>query len=103
MFFGSVWNLILRWIGLSTVAPFLPSEHFTQFNFGGGGPQMRQSLLNVIWFATVWELWKERNNMIFKCKEMLDFAFGGQNKVTFLLVVEDEICSFISQLPWLVA
>lgn len=64
---------------------------------------MRQSLLNVIWFATVWELWKERNNIIFKSKEMLDFAFGGQNKVTFLLVVEDEICSFISQLPWLVA
>lgn len=33
---------------------------------------------------------------------MLDFVFGGQNKATFLLLVEDEICSFIFQLPQLV-
>ena len=68
-FFGSVWNFILRWVGLSSAAPFSPPDHFTQFRLGGGGPQMRQYLLTVIWFATVWELWKERNNMIFKFKE----------------------------------
>jgi len=34
---------------------------------------------------------------------MHDDAFAGQNKVTLLFVVEDEICSFISQLPLLVA
>ena len=33
---------------------------------------------------------------------MLDFADCGQNKVTFLFVVEGEI-SGLSQLPWLVA
>ncbi|XP_024636145.1 uncharacterized protein [Medicago truncatula] len=37
---GSVWNLILRWVGLSTTAPFSPSDHFTQFILGGGGPHM---------------------------------------------------------------
>ena len=68
-FSGSIWHLIHRWIALSTTAPFSPSDHFTQFRLGGGGPHMRKSLLNVIWFATVWELWKERNNRIFKSKE----------------------------------
>lgn len=62
-------DYIHRWVGLSTTAPFSPSDHFTQFKLGGGGPHMRQSRLNVIWFATVWELWKEINNKIFKSKE----------------------------------
>jgi hypothetical protein len=29
----------------------------------------RHSILQVIWFATVWEIWKERNNRIFNAKE----------------------------------
>jgi len=52
-FFGLVWNCILRWVGLSMVVPFYASDHFNQFGLGGGGPQVRQSILNVIWFATV--------------------------------------------------
>jgi len=48
---------------------FYALDHFNQFDFGGGGPQVRQSVLNVIWFANVWEIWKERNNRIFNGKE----------------------------------
>jgi len=51
------------------VLPFGATDHFNQFDFGGGGPRMRHSLLSVIWYATVWEIWKERNNRIFKGKE----------------------------------
>jgi hypothetical protein len=68
-FFGSVWNNILHWIGLSMALPFVASDHFNQFNFGGGGPRVRHSFMCVIWFATVWEIWKERNNRIFNGKE----------------------------------
>jgi len=25
--------------------------------------------MQVLWFATVWEIWKERNNMLFNGKE----------------------------------
>jgi len=52
-FFGSVWNNILHWIGLSMALPFVASDHFNQFDFGGGGPRVRHSFMCVIWFATV--------------------------------------------------
>ena len=68
-FFGSVWNCILYWVGLSSVAPFDVSDHFTQFSYGGGGSQVRYTILNDIWFATVWKIWKERNNRIFNDKD----------------------------------
>ena len=32
-FFGSVWNCILHWVGLSMVAPFDVSDHYSQFFF----------------------------------------------------------------------
>ena len=53
------------------VAPFDGSYHFTQFILGGGGSQVHNTFLKTIWFATVWEIWKERNNGIFKDKECL--------------------------------
>jgi len=69
--FGTVWNHILCWIGFSTVVPLHVSYHFTQFCVGGGGSQVQQTILNVVWFAIVWEIWKERNNKIFNDKECL--------------------------------
>jgi hypothetical protein len=44
------------------------SDHFIQFCYSGGPGKTRQSILQVIWFATVWEIWKERNNIIFTDK-----------------------------------
>jgi hypothetical protein len=68
-FFGSVWNFIYRWIGISMVSPCYVMDHFQQFIYAGGGAKARQTLMQVLWFATVWEMWKERNNRIFKAKE----------------------------------
>jgi hypothetical protein len=63
--FGSVWNHILRWLGVSSVLPDDALSHYYQFNFIGGATKSRRSILQVIWYATVWEIWKERNNRIF--------------------------------------
>ena len=67
--FGTVRNCILYWIGLSTAVPLNVSDHFTQFCFDGGKSQVQHTILIVIWFANVWEIWKERNNKIFNDKE----------------------------------
>ena len=40
-FFGLVWNYILQWVGLSMALPFVDSDHFNQFGFGGGGTRVR--------------------------------------------------------------
>ena len=67
--FGSVWHLIYSWIGVSVINPFYVPDHFHQFSFSGGFGKKRRSILQVIWYATVWEIRKERNNRLFKGKE----------------------------------
>ena len=67
--FGSVWHLIYRWLGISSVIPFYVEDHFNQFSYGGGGSKVQRSILQVIWFATVWEILKERNNRLFNNEE----------------------------------
>jgi hypothetical protein len=68
-FFGTVWNHIFRWIGVCSVLPSDALSHFHQFNLIGGHARTRRFILHVIWFATVWEIWKERNNRIFSDKK----------------------------------
>jgi hypothetical protein len=62
--FGTVWNYLLRWLGVSFVLHGDASSHYYQFSFIGGDAKSRRSILQVIWFATVWEIWKERNNRV---------------------------------------
>jgi hypothetical protein len=52
-------------IGVSAVMLENVIDHFTQFSHIGGATWSRRSILQVIWLATTWELWKERNNRIF--------------------------------------
>jgi len=44
------------------------SDHFNQFSFSGGISKVRRSILQAIWIATVWEIWKERNKRLFNDK-----------------------------------
>jgi len=44
-------------------------DHFNQFTALGGLARARQSILQVLWFATSWEIWKETNNRIFNDKQ----------------------------------
>jgi len=67
--FSSVWHLIYSWIGVSMITPCYVPAHFHQFSFCGCADKRRRSVLQVIWFATVWEIWKERNNRLFNDKE----------------------------------
>ena len=60
---------IYRWLGVSAVAPSQVLAHFTQFSVSGGIGNKRRSITQVIWFATVWEIWKERNNRLFNDKQ----------------------------------
>jgi len=68
-FFGTVWFFILRWLGIYTVMPYDVISHFTQFSFIGGAAKSKRYILQVIWYATVWEIWKERNNRVFSEKQ----------------------------------
>jgi len=67
--FGSIWHLIYRWLDISAAVLFHVPDHFNQFSYNGGISKDRRSILHVIWFAIVWEIWKERNNRLFNVKE----------------------------------
>ena len=66
--FGSLWNHIFRWLGVSSIMSCDAPTLFNQFSFLAGAGKSRRSILQVIWFATVWEIWKERNNRVFNGK-----------------------------------
>jgi len=63
--FGSVWQCLLRWLGFSTALPLGVIDHFNQFSWDDGAVKDRRTILQVIWFVTTWEIWKERNNRLF--------------------------------------
>ena len=67
--FRAVWYFIYRWLGVSAVIPAQVTDHFNQFSVSGGIAKTRCSIAQVIWYATVWEIWKERNNIHFNDKE----------------------------------
>lgn len=54
--FGSIWFYIYRWMGMSTVIPFSIGDHFNQFTSDGGVTKARRSILQVLWYATTWEI-----------------------------------------------
>ena len=66
---GSVWHSIYRWIGVPVTNPFSVPDHFNQFSYSGGIGNKRRSLLQVIWYATVWKIWKERTDRLFNGSE----------------------------------
>jgi hypothetical protein len=67
--FGAIWHYTYRWLNVSSVSPFTVGDHFIQFTALGGLVKARQSILQVLWFATSWEIWKERNNRLFNGKQ----------------------------------
>jgi len=67
--FGSVWQCLLRWLGFSMALPLGVIDHFNQFSWDDGTVKDRRTILQVIWYATTWEIWKERNNRLFNGKQ----------------------------------
>jgi len=63
--FGSLWQYIRTWIGVSGVDPLNISEHFLQFVHYTGHSKARRSFLQLLWLLYVWLTWSERNNRVF--------------------------------------
>jgi len=72
---GSLWSGILGWIGFQIVHPRNVSNHFLQFESLAGFSKSKRTLLTLIWCATSWTLWKERNNIIFLSKASIVSKF----------------------------
>lgn len=69
--FGSLWQHIRNWIGISGVDPFTLHDHFFQFTNSIGGSTKRRSFMQMLWLLCVWIVWNERNNRIFKTSKLI--------------------------------
>jgi len=63
--YGSLWSLVLHWLGISSVLHGELRHYLEQFTHMAGLPRFTYFYLRIIWFASVWVLWKERNNRAF--------------------------------------
>jgi hypothetical protein len=66
VFFGSIWYQVWNWLGISFVSPGDIRHHLYQFINMPGLPRVTLLFLKIIWFASVWVIWKERNNQVFQ-------------------------------------
>jgi len=64
--FGSIWQHIRNWLGVSGVETYNIGDHFIQFINYIGTSTKRHSLMQLMWLSCVWIIWTERNNKIFK-------------------------------------
>ena len=60
-----VWNLCYAWLGVSLVDHLDPTSHFMQFKLLDA-PTSINLILGSIWVALVSDIWRHRNNCIYK-------------------------------------
>lgn len=67
--FGKVWYLVRQWLGVYTADPSTLVDHLIQFGTSVGYTKAWRYFTYLIWFATSWVIWKERNDRLFRTKE----------------------------------
>ncbi|PNX74374.1 70 kDa peptidyl-prolyl isomerase, partial [Trifolium pratense] len=52
--FGSLWDLVCTWIGVTPTGSTSIRDHFVQFTSLAGGTRARRSFMQLVWLAIVW-------------------------------------------------
>jgi len=63
-FATNVWFKVWNWLGISSVLSGDLRHHFIQFTKMAAMPHFSHYFFHIIWFATVWMIWKNRNNRV---------------------------------------
>ena len=80
------------------------ADYLNQLGFVGGNySKVRQSIMHLIWYATVWEIWKERNSRIFNGKECSTYQIVDKIKSLSFLWLKAKLAnhSFNYHVWWL--
>lgn len=65
-----VWEAVMRWLEISFITPPNLFIHWECWKASDRRNRIRRGLL-IIWHATIWGIWRARNNIIFNA-EVLD-------------------------------
>ena len=67
--FDMVWSLVRQWLGVYNADPLTLVDHFIQFGTSAFYTNERCSFMYLIWFATSWVIWNEKNDRIYRTKQ----------------------------------
>jgi len=96
-----LWALVLNWLGISFVHDGELRHHFLQFTKMAGMPLSTQVFLRIIWFATIWVIWRERNSRVFKNTTSSPFTLIEQVKLhSFLWLKSKHVAYVYSFYEW---
>jgi len=93
--FGSLWSLARNWLGISSVSSGDLRSHFIQFTKMAGMPRVSYLYFMIIWFATIWVIWKERNNRIFQNTVTAPFVLIDKIKLHSFLWLKSKQMDFV--------
>jgi len=93
--FGSLWSHIWHLLHISSVMPGHIRQHFIQFTYMADLPRFTHSFSKIIWCASVWVLWKERNNRVFQNTDSNPSTLVEKVKLQSFLWVKSKQATFI--------
>ncbi|XP_019451803.1 PREDICTED: uncharacterized protein LOC109353899 [Lupinus angustifolius] len=89
----SVWQLLYNWLNIHIALPLQPIHHFT--NHMGMVPHRRcLNYWNILWLATIWAIWRSRNDFIFNSVHPSVEKIFEAARVTSWLLINGKRASF---------
>jgi hypothetical protein len=89
-----LWTLVWNWLGISFVYAGELRHHFIQFTRMVGMPIYSHLYFRIIWFVTIWLLWNERNNRVFKNTGSSSFVLIEKVKLQSFIWLKSKQASF---------
>lgn len=69
-FFSAVWYEVLRWWGFQAPIHHDCKVFFSQYHGIFSGSKNQLEVWSLVWFATIWVIWNQRNGLLFKEKKV---------------------------------
>ena len=93
--FGSLWSHIWLWLGISSASSSDLHQYFIQFTNMAGLPRSTHMFFKIIWFTSVWVIWKETNDRVFNNKASVSSILIEKVKLTSFLWLKSKHATFI--------
>ncbi|XP_024628914.1 uncharacterized protein [Medicago truncatula] len=90
-----LWAVICNWLGISFVLDGELRHHFQQFTKMAGMPIYSHLFFTIIWFVTIWVIWKEMNNRIFNGTVSNNFTLKEKVKLHSFLWLKSKQPNFV--------